>query len=946
MVSTSRITDASETIVADGIPSSSRHPSRSRTSELAAVEGLLRAAVAGRGGAIVIRGEAGIGKTELLEQALETVPGLRQRRVAGREFETELLFTALHELCKPMLTRLESLPEPQRASLEVAFALREGAAPDRFRVGLAVLGLLSDAAREQPVVCVVDDAQWLDHASAQVLAFVARRAESEPVAFLFALREPAESRLLEGLPAQTLTGLGIDDARALLTSQFRVPLDERIRDQIIAEARGNPLVLLELPQSVGPAELAGGFGLPDALSAPDRIEAGYRERLAGLPAETQRLLLVAAAEPLGEPVLLWRACERLGIGSDAAVPAEASGLLEFGVRVRFRHPLVRSAVYRAASLEDRRAVHQALADVTDPELDPDRRAWHRGRSVFVPDEAVAEELERSADRALARGDMAAAAGFLVRATALTPDPARRAARALAAARFKHRAGDVEAARGLLATAEAGPLDARQRTLAELLSAQIAARAVQDHPAPDLLMDAAKVLEAHDRPLARETYLEGLAAAIRAGRFGEPRLLEETALNVRAALDRVGPLSPARPIDLLLDALTTHVIDGRAKAVPLMRTALSASLDEGAEHQRGGHWIWLACNAAADLWDEQAMRTLAERQVDLARRAGALIPLSNALRCMVLAHIHAGEFDSAQALIEDANAVLGPADTIYTVWVDLLLGAWRGEAERVSPLVKTGLEAARERVEGRVATMIGYADAVLHNGIGRYDVALQAAQTACLHDEHGFSSLIPPELVEAAARSGQPQLAEPVLERLIEQTEASGTDWAIGTQLRSRALLSEGCQAEEMYREAIDRLQHTTGVVHLARAHLVYGEWLRREARRADARIHLRLAHENLTEIGAAGFAARAAAELSACGDRPRKPATTPLDLLTAQERRIALLVADGATRKEAAGQLFLSPRTVDAHLRSIFKKLGLTSRRQLRDLRLADLREPPPSRPA
>jgi DNA-binding CsgD family transcriptional regulator len=935
--------------MADGIPSLSRHVFLSRTSELAAVERLLRAALAGRGGAIVIRGEAGIGKTELLEQALETVPGLRQRRVAGREFESELPFTALHELCTPMLTRLESLPEPQRASLEVAFALREGAAPDRFRVGLAVLGLLSDAAREQPVVCVVDDAQWLDHASAQVLAFVARRVAPEPVAFLFALRELAVPELLEGLPVETLTGLGNDDALALLTPQFRVPLDERIRDQIIAEARGNPLALLELPRRVGPAELAGGFGLPDALPVPDRIEAGYRERLAGLPAETQRLLLVAAAEPLGEPALLWRAAELLGIGTEAAAPAEASGLLELGVRVRFRHPLVRSAVYRAASLEDRRAVHQALADVTDPELDPDRRAWHRGRSVFVPDEAVAEELERSSDRTSARGGMAAAAGFLERATALTPDPARRAARALAAARFKHRAGAVEAATGLLATAEAGPLDPHQRALAELLSAQIAARTGRGGAPPSLLLGAAKSLEAHDRPLAHETYLEAYAAALLVSRFSEPGLLEETARTARAALDRAEPLSPARPIDLLLKALTAQVIHGYAEAVPLTRTAIRAFLDGAGQQERDSPWIWLAYTAASDLWDDEAMRTLAERDVDLARRSGMLVALSNAGRCLALAHIHAGEFDAAQALIDDSYAALPPTDMAMTAWVDLVLLGWRGDAERLSALSKITADTCRERGHGRVISIIDYADAVLHNGTGRYDVALRAARTAYLHDEPGFSSLLPSELVEAAARSGQHQLAEPILERLIEQTEASGTDWAIGTQLRSRALLSEGRLAEELYREAIDRLQHTTGVGHLARAHLVYGEWLRREARRGDARVHLRLAHESLTEIGAAGFAARAARELSACGERPRKPAAaTPLDLLTAQERRIATLVADGATSKEAAGQMYLSPRTVDAHLRNIFKKLGLTSRRQLRDLQLnrpADVRAMPPDRP-
>jgi DNA-binding CsgD family transcriptional regulator/tetratricopeptide (TPR) repeat protein len=928
--------------MADGVPSASGHEFLSRTTELAAVGDLLRAALSGRGGTLVIRGETGIGKTAMLEHALTTAPGLRRVRAVGREHETELPFTALHQLCEPLLSRLESLPGPQRTALEVVFALRDGMAPDLFRVGLGVLGLLSGAARERPIVCVVDDAQWLDHASAQVLTFVARRVAAQPVAFLFALRRPAEPDLFDGLPSRTLAGLGDGDALALLRSQIRAPLDERIRDQIVAEARGNPLALLEVPRHVGPVELAGGFGLPDALPVPERVEVAYREHLAALPAQTQRLLLVAAAEPLGEPALLWRAAEELGIGTEAAGPMEAAGLVDLGVRVRFRHASLRSAVYRAASLEDRRAVHRVLADVTDPDLHPDRRAWHRGWSVFLPDETVAEELEQAAYPACARGGIAAAAAFLERAAALSPDPARRAARALAAARFKHRAGAAGAAIGLLATAEAGPLDPARRALATRLSAQIAAHMGRGE-APALLLSAARRLEPHDLPSAHETYLEAFAAALRAGRLGDRGLLAEVARAARGSLTTAEGGAVARPLLLSLDALTAQVLDGHTAAVPLMSKAVDVFLHRMGGHERDGHWLWPACNAAADLWDEEAWRTLCERHVRLARRSGTLIALPLALRSLALAYIHAGEFAEAATLIDDAHTIAegggGPS------WAELALAAWRGDRERISSLIETSLCAARDRRQGRALSMIDYSNAVLHNGTGRYDVALRAARTAYHLDEPGFRSFIPPELVEAAARAGQPRLAEPVLEQLVERTQASPTDWALGIQCRSRALLGDGPEAEDLYREAIERLARTRSVVHLARAHLVYGEWLRREARRGDARVQLRIAHEKLTMTGAGAFAARAARELSACGERPRKPAATPIDRLTAQELQIARLVADGATSKEAAGQLFLSPRTVDAHLRNIFRKLGLTSRRQLRDLRLAEPRPAPAARP-
>jgi DNA-binding CsgD family transcriptional regulator len=918
--------------VADGSHSSHRHEFASRRPELTAVRELLRAAAAGRGGTLVIRGEAGIGKTELLEQALDAEPALRRIGAIGREFETELAFTALQDLCRPVLTGLESLPGPQRAALEVALALREDTVPDPLRIGLAVLGLLAATARKRPIVCLIDDAQWLDHASAQVLSFVARRVEGQPVAFLVAMRDPAGTDPFDGLPTRTLTGIGHDDALALLAARVRVPLDERIRQQIVAEAHGNPLALLELPRHARAAVLAGGFGLPDALPVPERIEAAYRRSLDALPAPTRTLLLLAAAEPLGDPTLLWKAAERLGVTADAAGPAEAAGLLDLGVRVQFRHPLVRSAVYRAATPPDRRAAHHALADATDPDADPDRRAWHRGQSVVAPDESVAGPLERSAEQAYARGGMAAAARFLDRAAALTPDPARRAARLLEAAGYMHRSGDIEAARRLLATAEAGPLDERRRALAALLAGQIAALPGRAE-APSLLFGAARGLEAHDRPRAYETYLEAVGMAVRTGRLGDQGLLTKAARAARAALAQDPPDRATRPLDLLLGALTTQVTEGQVSALPLMRAAIDAFVNEADGPGKASHWMWLANSVAIDLGDEEASLALSEREVWLTRRSGALIALPIALGNLAVTRIYFGQLAEAAALIDEAHAVNEDETAAVSSWVEIPLAAWRGEAERVAELAESGAPYVRDRGVGIVLTMFDHATALVHNATGRYDVALRAGRSACHADDLGYRLVSPPELIEAAARSGQPRLAEPVLRQLVERTDASGTDLALGLQYRCRALLSTGSEAEKLYRQAIDRLEHTRAAGHLARAHLLYGEWLRREARRGDARDQLRVAHEMLARMGIAGFAARAARELAACGERPRRRADDPLDLLTAQERRIAVLVADGATSKEAAAQLFLSPRTVDAHLRSIFKKLDLTSRRQLRDLR-------------
>ncbi|QFG21561.1 LuxR family transcriptional regulator [Actinomadura sp. WMMB 499] len=896
--------------MADGIPLPDGPGFLSRAPELAALESLLRDARTGRGGALVLRGDAGIGKTALLERAVAAVPG--PRRLRARGIGTDALpYGALHELCEPVLAAAETLPEPQREAVEVVFALRDGRRPEPSRLGLAVRALL---AAGRPAVCLVDDAHALDPDSARVLAFAARRARTAPVAFLFAGRDEPGLRHFAGLPAHRLDGLGRDDAAALFGSRFRLPLDERVRDRLVDESRGNPGAVLEAQREAA-TEPTGGYAPPPG-PPPDLDPRA-------LPARTRRLLLLAAAEPLGDPALLWKAAALLGIGTDAAAPAEEAGLLHLGARVLFAHPRLRSSVHAAAAPADRRAAHAALAEAT-ARTDPDRRAWHRAQSVVAPDEAVAAELEASVPRARARGGLAAAGAFLGRAAALTPDPARRAARALTAARLQLGAGNPETASSLLATATAGPLDVRGRALAALLAARLGLRTGRCGDAVAPLLAAARDLAPHDRPRAREACLDALAAGLVAGRLGEHPL-------TRAARAATGGEPGRHPADLLLDAIGRQLTRGHAAAAPHLRTAVDAFLaaPDGRDHLSA----WLACGAATDLWDDGAWRALAERQLAAAHRTGARGVLPLALRQLALAHVHAGEFDDAAALVAEARATTDPWNVTAPLLADLVLTAWRGDGERLDRLTGTAARVARDRGHGQLLSVLDHATSVLHNGAGRYETALRSARRAARHDDPGLHAFVPSEVVEAAVRAGRPELAEPVMDLLVERTRAAGTGWADGIGLRSRALLTAGPGAEDLFREAIHALERTRAVPQLARTRLLYGEWLRREARRGDARAQLRRAHETLASIGAAGFAARAARELAACGDRPARPGATPLERLTPQETRIALLVADGATSKEAARELFLSPRTVDAHLRNIFRKLGLTSRRQLRDLK-------------
>ena len=894
-----------------------------RRAERQVLDRLVDAVRIGESRALVIRGEAGVGKTALLDYLGEQASGCRVARVAGLQFEMELAFAALHQLCASMLDRLLFLPEPQRDALGTVFGIRAGPAPDRFLVGLAVLSLLAETADERPLVCLIDDAQWLDRASAQTLALAARRLFAESVAVVFAMRESDTDVEPLGLPELVIDGLEKNAAHALLHSVTPALLDQRVRDRIVAETRGNPLAILELSHALSPAELASGLVLPGGPGLADRIESSFARRVALLPPDTRLLLLVAAAEPLGEEGLVWRAAERLGLGIEAAARAVAADLCDSGASLRFRHPLVRSAVYRAASVEDRRTVHGVLAEATDPESGSERIAWHRAQAATQPDEELAAELERSAERAQARGGFAQAQVFLQQATVMTPDPMIRARRAVHAAQVALLAGSFEVALSLLATARAGPLDELGGAQADLLDAQIAFAVSRSSEAVPLLLAAAKRLELLDVGLARETYFEAFAAAMFADR---PSMGVGTRKVAEAARAAPRPSQPPRPADLLLDSLALRFTEGYAAGVSPMRHALGAFRSVSEPEARELTGLWLAGVIASDLLDDDTWDVLTARHVEMARHYGALSELALALESRTYVHLFAGELGPAALLVEEAGAITEAIGSGLPPFAALGLLAWQGRRAEVRALMHTE---AISRREGGGVGVAQFAVALLENGLGHYDDALVIAEQAAEHRAEVASTkwaLV--ELIEAAVRSGSDAGAE-ALRALTVMTQASGTDWALGLEARSRALLNQTQNAESLYREAIERLGRTQVRAELARAHLLYGEWLRRERRRLDAREQLRTAHELLVEMGIEAFAERAARELRATGGTARKRRVEASGNLTPQEAQVAHLAREGLSNREIASRLFLSPRTVEYHLRKVFTKLQIKSRQEL-----------------
>ncbi|TDU88367.1 regulatory LuxR family protein [Kribbella voronezhensis] len=897
-----------------------------RRSECAVLDALLAAVRGGASRVLVVRGEAGVGKSALLDYATESGSELRTLRAVGVESEMELAFAALHQLCVPLLDRMDKIPEPQRRALATVFGLAPGPAPDRFMVGLAVLSLISDFAEKEPALVVVDDAQWLDTATAQTLGFVARRLGADAVGLLFGAREVGIE--LKGLPELEVGGLLDDEARALLGSAVEFLLDEPIRERLVAETRGNPLALLELPRGLTATQLAGGFGLHGGQALSGRIEQSFLRQADALPAPTRQLLLVAAAEPVGDPVLVRRAADQLGI---AAAFAEIDGLLSLGQRVTFRHPLVRSALYGSASAAERRAVHLALAEATDSTSDPDRRAWHLAAAADGPDEEVAVELERSADRAQARGGFAAAAAFWQRAVSLTDDPARRSGRALAGAHASLQAGAFRTAWSLLATAEAGPLDDLGHAQVDLLRAEAAFAQQRGREAPGLLLRAAQTFESLDARLARDTYLDAWSAALFAGRLGGTVGLREVSL---AATTAPRPDAAPRSSDVLLDGLALVFAEGRDAAVPLLKQAATAFGGPEVTAEEVLRWGWLATAAAATAWDFESCLTTATRQVETARGAGALAVLAVGVNVLGQVVAMAGDFAEAVALRAEADAVREATGTHVLQYGALVLSALRGRPDEAFGLIEDTIARATAEGQGTAAQYARWTKSVILNALGRHDEALLWATLAADDTPELFvSSWALSEQVEAAVRSGRHREATAAWARLRETTAVTDERWGLGLEARARALVQRDADAECAYREAIELLTGTRLRPDLARAHLLYGEWLRRESRRRDARTQLRTAYDVFTSIGMEAFAERARRELQATGEtiRRRTASSSAGEVLTPQERQIAVLVRDGLSNPEVGARLFLSPRTVEWHLRKIFDKLSISSRRQLRD---------------
>ena len=896
-----------------------------RRAECGVLDRLVEAVQAGESRALVAVGEPGVGKTVLLEYLAGRAAGCQVARASGVQSEMELAFAGLHQLCAPMIDRAGHLPAPQQDALRIAFGQAAGPPPDRFLVGLAVLSLLSEVAGERPLVCLIDDEQWLDQASAQVLGFVARRLAADPVGLVFAAREPGGE--LAGLPELEVGGLRQSDARALLDSALTGPIDDRIRDRIVAETRGNPLALLELPRGLTPAELAGGFGLPGAVPLPERIEESFRRQLEALPAPSRRLLLVAAAEPYGDLPLIWRAAGRLGIPVAAAAPAVDAGLVEFGARLQFRHPLLRAASYRAASVADRRVVHGALAGATDPQTAPERRAWHRAQAAAGPDEEVAAELERSAGRAQARGGLAAAAAFLERSVLLTADPVRRAERTLAAAQAQLQAGAFGPALELVTAAEARPLDELQSARADLLRGEIVFASGQGSDASSLLLKAAKRLELLNVGLARETYLTAWIAALFAARLAGSGDLPEVSRAARA----LPPAAEPRPVDLVLAGLALLVADGPAAAAPTLRQAVSVFTGAGLTVEDGLRWGWMAQGAASALWDSDAWHVMLVRQLQLARDAGALERLPLLLASLGTEVVWSGDFAAGAALVAEADAVCEATGSRSFPFTAMMLASLRGNQAEAAVLIEATLAEAAAAGQGIAVAYANWVAAILANSLGRYTDALAAARQASEDTSALYISMWAlPELIEAAARTGDTGIAGDALTRLAQFTQAGGTDFGLGVEARCRALLSDGEAAESLYREAIDRLGRTRLRPELARAHLLYGEWLRRERRPSDAREQLRTAHSMLEAMGAEAFAKRAQRELRATGETARKRTAVAMnEKLTGQEAQIARLACDGLSNPEIGARLFISARTVQYHLGKVFTKLDVSSRSQL-----------------
>lgn len=899
-----------------------------RHRECEVLDGLVNSVRAGQGQTLAMRGEAGIGKSALLDYVAESASGFRVSRISGVRSEMELAFAGLHRLCTPMLEHLDRIPQPQSDALATAFGFAAGTTRDRFLIAIATMSLLVAAAGEQPLLCLVDQANRLDQASARTLGFVARRLENHPIGLVFVTRDDRDQPALAGLNELLVPGLDQESADLLLNSILHGPFDPKVRSRVIAEARGNPKAMLELSHGSTGADLSFGFGTSRVIAAPTRLEEDFRQRIGQLSPETRRLLLVAALEPVGDVTLLWRTARTLGIGSEAAVAARGAGLIELGEQVRFCHPLARVAVCRTASPEEFRDAHGGLGQATDGARDPDRKAWHRAHAVTSPHDEIATELEQSVDQARARGGVAAAAAFLERAAELAGDPRRAGQLGLVAAQARHQAGTPAAALGLLAMVEAGPLQSAQRAQVEVVRAQVTYAARRGRQGLQLLINAAQHLTPHDLSEARNTYMDAFVASFYVGRLAGDVGPTKIARIVPSGSCSTQPDSSDRVLDGCVELYTY----GPSKAAQALIEALSAICNDTEPENLLIRGLPLASAAAMNVWDDHAWDVLSERHLQSAHTTGTLGELPPALTCLVLVNVLKGDLTSATVLANETQKVVQIGEFEPSPYGAVVVAAWKGTDTPTDVLAKAELYRLAVGGAGVASTVLHWAEAVTANAQGHYSQALAAAERATdSPGELGVRGWAMAELIEAASRTDMTDLATQTLEELSSLTQATDTDWGRGIEARCRALLSGAADAEAHYREAIERLDRTVIRVESARARLLYGEWLRRHGRRIDARDQLRAAHTFFADMGFSAFAERARRELGATGEVLRRRSEDGPRGLTDQESRIARLASDGLTNPEIGTELFLSPRTVEWHLRKIFTELGVTSRRQLRD---------------
>lgn len=910
-----------------------------RSAELAALRHLITQACAGAGGVLVLHGEAGMGKTTLLDHVSGEYEGqLQVLRVENTEAEAEVSFAGLQHLTSALMSHFGGLPQPQREALGVALGRRPGPAPDHLHLGLAVIGLLAAAAEARPVVCLVDDVQWMDRMSLAVLAFAARRVGSRPIAIVVAAEDAGDPAMLAGLPAHAVRPLGDYDARELLDSMVRAPLDQRVRERVLTEAHGNPLALLHLPRWIGPTEMAARLTAGDAR-APKRLEEAFRTRLSRLPLEVRRFLMLAAAEPDGDPLVVRRAATLVDVGPDAPTVAEAAGILDIhGTRMCFRHPLLRSMVYAAASAAERRSAHAALAECCDAVQDPDRHAWHRGQAAAGFDEDAADRLETAARGAVQRWGTgtAVAGGFWELAAALTADRTVRASRLLSAARAKQETGAFAEALAILSALRHEPMPEPEHVRAVAMHARNAYAVHRDEDAALLLVDAARLVADQDPATGGQLLLDAFGAIACTGRY----LTRDRARDIMARAPRLDlAKGEDDTVGLLLTALITSVTEGQAAAaLPMARAVRRCLTDDAEAASDDPATARIAGHAALHLWDAPAWRHLVERQVRRARAEGDLAALPLGLNQLALADLHAGDLAAAAQWAAEAHGLTEATGTAPLRYADLALAAWRGDEQRTVALVDLATREATDRREGRLLTAVEHAQAVLYNGVGRPEAALAA--TARVRDgvEAGYWAPLAAERAEAAVACGRTAQARSTCDMLGDNARICGTPWAEALHLRTQALLERGPEAEPLFQRAVEQFIAAGAVLQTARTRLLWGEWLLATGRRTRARDPLRTARDTFLAAGAHAFAVRADIKLSAAGERTVR-SNMGVHTLTVQELRVARMVARGETSREIGTALFVSPRTVDAHVRSILRKLEVPSRRQLRHvegLRTAD----------